>query len=569
MAIEIMRLFVLCVCCALLQSCTLRVAGGTDTGHGHEDEVSGTLYEPDGTMPAGNAAVRMRPAASFADTSGASSADIASVKTDENGRFAINGVDTGTYVIEAADCSNNRAIIRPVRIANKDFANVLGPDTLMPSGALRGKIFLSEGGDPRKVLILSIGIDKFARVNADGSFLFKDLARGSYGLRILPVLPDYDVLDTNGFTVSTGDTTDLGIIQLHFSGIPTPNRLSIAYDTMKQIVTLMWSKPDSALVKGFNVYRRNVDSNSLLKQINTNPVTDTIYRDSSGVQDQSYEYRVAAVDKNDMEGTKSAGVSVEVTGAFVVADTLIQTNAPMGTFAIDSKGFFYLTNLSSNSIEVFDPNGSKAREWVVSRKLGFDYIRASNLFIDNKDNLFIYTYYDSIMVFDTLGTKLKSFGASIGSCEGIVFFGDTCYVAVEQPNREILLFDSDGKQINTIKSNWGISDNFYSMIRDSINHLCLWGGFGTTNDRNRIELIDKNGTLTGSIMQTAGLPDGAISLAKGTFLLASSNAVFSFDLNNHLLLKFCTPSAPIKAISNETGNILVGFKQGLIVKYKR
>jgi hypothetical protein len=567
-----LRFFPIVVALAALQ-CVNPNGGGSTT---ETALIRGTLYLSDGIIPAAGVRVNIRPKESLADTTGAGIAKtlaslttVDSVTTDSAGRFAFDTtLDTGTYVITSAS-GNNAVLIDSVKVTNRDSTDTLPSDTLKPAGALKGIIKLSEGGDTRKVFVLAFGIDRFARVNADGSFKFSNLAEATYDLRLISSLDNYGVLDTDAISVKSADTTDLDTVELPFTGIPTPRGVAISYDTLKQIVTLTWSKADTSLVKSYNVYRRNVDSNTVPVRINGSPVVDTVYRDSTGVQGTTYEYMVAAVNKSAAEGTKSAAVSVKVAGAFLAVDTLILTNAPMGNFAVDSKGFFYLTNLTSNSIEVFDPNGNKVREWVVSRKIGFDYIRANNLFLDKNDKIFVYTYYDSIMVYDTLGTKLKSFGASIGSCEGIVFIGDTCYVAVEQPNREIMVFDSVGKQIDTIRNNWGISDNFYSMIGDSLNNLCLFGGFGSTNDRNKIELISKNGTLTGYIMQTAELPDGIITLAKGSFLLASSNAVSSFDFKNNLLFKFSTPSTPTKAVLNGNGDLLVGFKQGLIVKYKR
>ena len=107
-----------------------------------------------------------------------------------------------------------------------------------------------------------------------------------------------------------------------FLGIPTPKNVGLGYDTMNQIVTLKWSKADTSLVSSYNVYRRNVDSNTVMTRINMSPVTDTVYHDSTGVQDKTYEYHVVAVDRNASEGTKSAGMTISFLAAYFVTDSI-------------------------------------------------------------------------------------------------------------------------------------------------------------------------------------------------------------------------------------------------------
>jgi hypothetical protein len=94
-------------------------------------------------------------------------------------------------------------------------------------------------------------------------------------------------------------------------GIPIPWGLWISYDTLKQIATLRWFKEDTNIVKSYNIYERDVDSNTVLTRINASPVIDTIYYDSTGISGITYEYRVAAVDSSGHEGVKSAGASVK------------------------------------------------------------------------------------------------------------------------------------------------------------------------------------------------------------------------------------------------------------------
>ena len=99
--------------------------------------------------------------------------------------------------------------------------------------------------------------------------------------------------------------------------------LKIVYDTLKQIVNLIWDKPiNGRKVKGYNIYRRNVDSNTTIAAINLHLVTDTVYSDSTGTQDQTYEYSVAVMDTNNSEGVKSATVNIIMKSPFDLIDSI-------------------------------------------------------------------------------------------------------------------------------------------------------------------------------------------------------------------------------------------------------
>ncbi|MBN1600655.1 MAG: hypothetical protein JW915_03550 [Chitinispirillaceae bacterium] len=352
---------------------------GSDVGNGM---ITGLIYGPDGKTAAVGAKVYLRRKQSLADTMGvlakkSAAADTATAITDENGTFVIDAVDTGVYVIESSDLNNNLAFKDSVFISGPDTTITVPPDTLKPAGALKGAIRLSEGGDPRKVFVLAFGIDRFARVNEDGSFRFTMLAEGKYDLRIIASLDDYGVLDTLNIPVNSADTTNLDTIELPFTGIPTPKEISVSYDTMNQIVTLSWSKVDVAIVNGYYVYRRNVDSNTVLSRINTSPLIDTVYRDSTGIQDLTYEYRVSAIDKNATEGVKSAGVSVKV--------------IPLYSFI----------------------NG-----WGSPQSAGNHFNSPSSITMDSSGNLFIADRgLDHIVKYDTAGQLLLTIGSN-GSDSG-------------------------------------------------------------------------------------------------------------------------------------------------------
>jgi alpha-tubulin suppressor-like RCC1 family protein len=292
----------------LFVKCTEKVAGTTDetiTGTQAKAMVSGKLFEPDGKTPAKAATVSMRKKSVLADTSHDASNPqpftSASVTTDRNGTFAIDTIDTGTYIIEGSDGANNVVLIDSIKVKNPDSTKNLGADTLLPAGVVKGVIKLTEGGDPRKVFVLAFGLDRFALPDANGNFTFPMLAKGKYSLRFLPSLENYGVLDTAGVSVKSADTTNLDTIVLPFKGIPSPKNLVISYDTLKQTVILNWVKADTSLISGYNIYRSDNKQNFQRISQTPMPKTTTVYYDSNVIVGGVYEYRAVSLNASGNE----------------------------------------------------------------------------------------------------------------------------------------------------------------------------------------------------------------------------------------------------------------------------
>lgn len=315
-------------------SCTVeRVAGnGSQTGN---PMIAGKLYEADGITPACNAYVLLRkrnatilPIALM----NLSSDTVAAVRTACNGTFTIDSIDTGLFSLEGTDGGNNLAFIDSVSVHTFDSTIVLAPSLLKPAGAIKGRISLSEGGEPRKVFVIIAALDRFTTADSCGAFKFERLAEGSYSIEVLPTLDNYDVVDTSTVHVKSADTTDIGVIEPPFSGIPTIKNITSSYDTLRQWVQLRWKKPDSALVTSFNVYRRVVDPvTAIFTQLNTFPVVDTVFIDSLCEQTRTYEYRVVAVNASAKEGERSKPIQVLIAlydippkNFYLVYDTLKQ-----------------------------------------------------------------------------------------------------------------------------------------------------------------------------------------------------------------------------------------------------
>jgi hypothetical protein len=324
------------IACFSWMHCEPTIAGNTsEIGNA---TVAGVIFEPDGKTPASNVCVAIRPRNTLAVFPGTGTSHKStlfdSVFTDNSGRFAFDStILLGTYVVDAAS-GNNAVLIDSVVILSEDSTVTLAPATLKPMGAIKGVINLSEGGDPRTVFVFAYGLDRSALVEADGTFTFGKLAENRYRLRIISTLDDYGVFDTAAIAVTSGDTTAIGVIALPYLSLPSLKKVTASYDTLNQRVTLSWDRPDNALVKSFNIYRRSVDPVTAdLTHLNRFPVVDTVFIDSTCDPSKTFEYFATAVDSTGTkEGQMCAGVSVRIAlydilpnNIVLIYDTLRQT----------------------------------------------------------------------------------------------------------------------------------------------------------------------------------------------------------------------------------------------------
>ncbi|MBN1577539.1 MAG: hypothetical protein JW913_13355 [Chitinispirillaceae bacterium] len=359
--------------------------------------VVGMIYKSDGKTPAAGVKVAIRLRKTLADISGSGLvkklADTATVFTDDYGNFTFDStLDTGLYVVEADDGNGNMALIDSVKVGDTD-STVHIEDTLRPAGAITGVVYLSEGGDPRKVFILAMGLDRFTGPDSTGRFTFGNMAEAIYDLTLISSLDDYAVLEVPEVEVVAGNTRDVDTLMLQFTGIPVPRWLKFSYDTLKQIVTLMWNQADTTMISGYHVYRRNVDSNSVATiPINKHPIIDTLYCDSTGIQGQTYEYRVAAVDENAMEGTKSTGVSIRITAAIQLVmiwdSSVINSNNGANSIIKDTKQN-YLVGLWHEGVAVFDSTGTFIKTILQDPDIGSCYPRD----VDMQGNIYVQNQY--------------------------------------------------------------------------------------------------------------------------------------------------------------------------------
>jgi hypothetical protein len=371
-------------------------SGGTATETGR---VTSMLYNPGGT-PAASAKVCFYRHGDDPRNNHA----VDSTYADNNGNYSKN-LDTGTYNI-LATLGTNATFQDSVVVIEHDTTRP-PPDTLKTPGGIKGIVQLEEGGDPTTVFVLFMGANVFTTVqDAAGNFASGSIAKGRYQVKFLTTLDNYKPKDTVlSVTAGTVDSLQQPII-LQYTGIPTPTGLAIIYDTLRQIVNLSWNKPATGRpLNGYNIYRKHQDSALVLLKSDW---ADTVYHDSSGIQDITYEYRVAAVDTNTTEGTRSAAVSVVIASYFVLDSTFGTTGSGQGQFdypsdiAIAANGDIYIVDKNNNRIQVFDST------MLYKRQFGNGILNSPNQITVNNIGQAFVAKNDTILVFDSTGALVDT-----------------------------------------------------------------------------------------------------------------------------------------------------------------
>jgi hypothetical protein len=477
---------------ALLR-CANPSSGGTETGDGR---VTAMLYNPGGT-PAASAKVCFYRHGDDPRNNHA----VDSTYADNNGNYSKN-LDTGTYNI-LATLGTNATFQDSVVVIEHDTTRP-PPDTLKTPGGIKGIVQLEEGGDPTTVFVLFMGANVFTTVqDAAGNFASGSIAKGRYQVKFLTTLDNYKPKDTVlSVTAGTVDSLQQPII-LQYTGIPTPTGLAIIYDTLRQIVNLRWNKPATGRpLNGYNIYRKHQDSALVLLRADWQ---DTVYHDSTGIQDITYEYRVAAVDTNTTEGTKSAGVSVVIASYFVLDSTFGTTGSGQGQFdypsdiAIAANGDIYIVDNYNNRIQVFDSTMLYKRQFGNGILNGPNFISIDNIGqtfvaeynkifvfnatdtlvdtitaaqgiydLDAKDStLYVITNGDSISLYSYDGTKKRSWECGVfNSCFGIAT-GDSGKVFVSNSDQiKVMVYDTLGNFLSAITTPLYPS----SIVADEVKH---------------------------------------------------------------------------------------------------
>jgi hypothetical protein len=346
---------------AFSATCTNPI-GGTDTGN---PKVSGVLFNNDGTR-AKNALVRFIPT-DYNPRNG-SPASFDSAFTNDTGMYSFDSLPTNFYNVLGN--TDDEVSFQDSVVVISTARTIVPSDTLKKPGSLEGVVQLQPGDDCSTVFLIVMGTTLWTvPTDSLGHFSLSNLAEGEYRLRVVSMLDQYQPL-TMVFTIQSGKTTTVPeVIKLHYTGIPIPTGVCLVYDPLMHQVMLAWDSADSTLVKGYCIYRSDVDENTTFEQINRPLITDTQYVDTTLEDSTTYAYKICAVDKGDNKGKLSAGVQVRVGTRLLprivehpVSDTVLSgSSVLMKVFAEGPEPLSYAWYIKQvdSVVQLADQNGNE------------------------------------------------------------------------------------------------------------------------------------------------------------------------------------------------------------------
>src|SRR5512133_40113 len=180
---------------------------GSQSGNGR---IAGVALSPDGT-PAANAVVRVRlqnyTAAKALQKSCSAWRDM---RTDANGRFAIDSLDTGKYYVEVND-ERAHAVLLSCTLSRQDSQVDLQNGVLQPTGSIQGSFLSKVDSVPMYVQIC--GLERSGiRDQETGGFVINDVPAGVFTVRVLAASSSYQPVDIQEVKVSSGTVSSIGAI---------------------------------------------------------------------------------------------------------------------------------------------------------------------------------------------------------------------------------------------------------------------------------------------------------------------------------------------------------------------
>jgi hypothetical protein len=500
-----------------------------------------------------------------------------STYTDNNGNYK-KDLDTGTYNI-LATLDTNATFQDSVIVTEGDTTRPV-PDTLKSLGSISGRIELQGTDDPRTVFVLFMGSNTFVRpTDLLGNFSATNMAKGKYPVTLLTTLDNYAVMDTS-FLIRAGfDSIIPQPIVMNYTGIPVPKGLRIEYDTMKQIVTLYWNTPTTGRpLSGYNIYRKHQDSAITLLRADW---TDTTYNDSTGIQDITYEYRVAAIDTNTTEGTRSAAVSVTVESAFIISDTILTIDSVGFPFSVQvDKNSNYVfadgigTNLQSTKpakIERYNTQGTLINSWDIPGGIEGVYIY-NNIAINDSGSIFVITKDNVVLEYDTLGALQSQFQFP-GTARGFAIYKDTLFIA-DRIAQKVSAYSTKGDSLFSWGSDGFGNGQFKQIIRlavDSAGNVYVEDvGDIAFEQRWRIQAFQKTGTFLFSMDIVAG--GGNLAICSNTLFAPTNNDgdLYAYETSGFFKFKYSSTQQTFnQVISNNANQITVFTWRGRLIQISR
>jgi hypothetical protein len=293
-----------CLALPLLWSCDSETA--TVSGTNDETTTSlGVIRKPDG-KPAAGARVILYASGDTQTTPRALGI------VDNDGHVVLTGTpQPGLYNLLVRSTENNEALFQDSLVSNGTQLTVFN-DTLRRTGKLIGRVRVEPQDKPTIAWVQLIGAGRYVNLDDSGRFAIDSLPAGRYTLAAQTLTPKY----TPTFrypAVRSDSTTDLGIVDLVYTGVPMVRNVKAAWDSLASTVTVRWDSSSEPGLLGYRVLRSRYNDPQLMDTMayvtGSQNWTDTLFRGfrvggSLGGQYDVFQtdlfYRVVAVTNNGM-----------------------------------------------------------------------------------------------------------------------------------------------------------------------------------------------------------------------------------------------------------------------------
>lgn len=193
---------------------------GSTTEVSDESKIVGHLYTSGGSEPARDANVILRSrdylSPSYKTGINASKEKIVpcSTFTDASGEYEFDvgsSFPAGTYIIEASDKKGNCAVVDSIDVNNsfvESKSELAVPEgTLKPGSTISGKI--SNNYVNGEMVVCIFGLDRYTKVNEDGTFTFDNVPEGKLSLYMEEISSGEPYSDTVGVNTISSKTVSV------------------------------------------------------------------------------------------------------------------------------------------------------------------------------------------------------------------------------------------------------------------------------------------------------------------------------------------------------------------------
>jgi hypothetical protein len=171
--------------------------------------VVGSIISTNGS-PAGTIQIRIRPT-NYVLTSGSTDDERKyNTTTDSTGHFSVSGIYAGNYTIEANDQASSAVLVK-ITVNEQNDTNNVGSVGLKPYSMITGVVndTYTKSNTPRYIQVE--GLERFVRIDQEGSFTIDDLPEGNFNLRFIASDSITTMMEMSNIKAVSGDTASVTI----------------------------------------------------------------------------------------------------------------------------------------------------------------------------------------------------------------------------------------------------------------------------------------------------------------------------------------------------------------------